>query len=62
MIKSGVLKQYYQIDPKDSWMVAAAERNLPIICPGWEDSTLGNIFAGPLHERRLQARHDEERH
>ena len=46
MINSGVLKQYYQIDPMDSWMVAAAERNLPIICPGWEDSTLGNIFAG----------------
>ncbi len=46
MIRSGVLEQYYQIDPKDSWMVAAAERNLPIICPGWEDSTLGNIFAG----------------
>ena len=41
-----MLEQYYQIDPKDSWMVAAAERNLPIICPGWEDSTLGNIFAG----------------
>ncbi|MBS1938675.1 MAG: deoxyhypusine synthase family protein [Bacteroidetes bacterium] len=45
MIRSGVLKPYYQIDPKDSWMVAAAERNLPIICPGWEDSTMGNIFA-----------------
>jgi deoxyhypusine synthase len=45
MINSGVLKQYYQIDPKDSWMVAAAERNLPIVVPGWEDSTLGNIFA-----------------
>jgi deoxyhypusine synthase len=44
-IQSGVLKQYYEIDPKDSWMVAAAEKNLPIICPGWEDSTLGNIFA-----------------
>jgi deoxyhypusine synthase len=25
-------------------MYAAAE-NLPIICPGWEDSTMGNIFA-----------------
>ncbi len=44
-IRSGVLEQYYEIDPKDSWMVAAAEKNLPIICPGWEDSTLGNIFA-----------------
>ncbi len=45
MILSGVLEQYYQIDPKNSWMIAAAERNLPIICPGWEDSTMGNIFA-----------------
>jgi len=44
-INSGVLEQYYEIDPKNSWMVAAAEKNLPIICPGWEDSTLGNIFA-----------------
>ena len=45
LVRSGVLEQYYQIDPKDSWMVAAAEKNLPIIVPGWEDSTLGNIFA-----------------
>ena len=44
-LTSGVLEQYYEIDPADSWMVAAAEKNLPIICPGWEDSTLGNIFA-----------------
>ena len=44
MLNSGVLKQYYQIDPKNSWMLAAAERNLPIIVPGWEDSTMGNIF------------------
>jgi deoxyhypusine synthase len=26
MIKSGVLEQYYEIDPKNSWMVAAAEK------------------------------------
>ena len=45
LIRSGVLKSHYQIDPKDSWMVAACEKNLPIIVPGWEDSTLGNIFA-----------------
>lgn len=45
IIRSGELEQYYQIDPKDSWLVAAAERDLPIIVPGWEDSTTGNIFA-----------------
>ncbi len=46
ILLSGELEQYYQIDPKHSWMLAAAEKNLPIICPGWEDSTLGNIYAG----------------
>ena len=45
MINSGVLKKYYEIDPADSWMVAAAEKNLPIVVPGWEDSTMGNIFS-----------------
>ena len=46
IIKSGVLKQCYQIDPKDSWMIAAAEKNLPMVVPGWEDSTMGNMYAG----------------
>src|SRR6478609_3960628 len=31
VIRSGKLKQHYQIDPANSWMVAAAERNLPMI-------------------------------
>ena len=45
VLLSGSLEQYYQIDPKDSWMLAAAKRNLPIFVPGWEDSTLGNVYA-----------------
>jgi deoxyhypusine synthase len=45
---SGKLQQYYQIDPKNSWMVAAAERNLPLFVPGWEDSTLGNMYAAQV--------------
>jgi len=45
LLRSGKLEQHYQIDPKDSWLLAACEKNLPIIVPGWEDSTLGNIFA-----------------
>lgn len=45
LLLSGVLEQYYEIDPKNSWMLAAAEKNLPIVVPGWEDSTVGNIFA-----------------
>ena len=45
MLLDGDLKEFYQIDPKNSWMLAAAEKNLPIVVPGWEDSTMGNIFA-----------------
>jgi deoxyhypusine synthase len=46
ILRSGKLEGSYQIDPKDSWMLAAAEKNLPIFVPGWEDSTLGNMFTG----------------
>ncbi len=45
ILLSGELEKYYQIDPKDSWLLAAAEKNLPIFVPGWEDSTSGNIYA-----------------
>jgi len=45
ILKSGVLEGSYQIDPRDSWMIAAAEKNLPMFVPGWEDSTLGNMYA-----------------
>ncbi|CVK16100.1 MAG: deoxyhypusine synthase family protein [Apibacter sp.] len=55
MLRSGVLKQYYEIDPKDSWMLAAAEKNLPIVVPGWEDSTMGNIFAANVIKGNLKA-------
>src|SRR5262245_50116448 len=48
VLRSGKYKQYYQIDPKDSWMLAAAEKNLPIIVPGWEDATLGNMYAAAV--------------
>lgn len=54
MLLSGVLEQYYEIDPKNSWMLAAAEKNLPIIVPGWEDSTMGNIFASYCIKGDLQ--------
>lgn len=46
ILLSGELAAEYQIDPKNSWLLAAAERNLPIFVPGWEDSTLGNMYTG----------------
>lgn len=38
------LEQFYQIDPKNSWLLAALEKKLPVFVPGWEDSTLGNFY------------------
>jgi deoxyhypusine synthase len=46
ILLSGKLKSAYQIDPAHSWLLAAAEKQLPIFVPGWEDSTLGNMYAG----------------
>ncbi len=45
LIRGGKLEEHYQIDPKDSWLIAACEKELPIFVPGWEDSTTGNIYA-----------------
>lgn len=39
------LTSAFEIPPQDSWLVAAAERDLPVFVPGWEDSTLGNMYA-----------------
>ncbi|HVS01779.1 MAG TPA: deoxyhypusine synthase family protein, partial [Thermoanaerobaculia bacterium] len=44
LIESGLIDEYFQIDPRDSWMIAACQKKLPIFVPGWEDSTLGNVF------------------
>jgi len=53
IIRSGVLNETIEIDPKDSWMVAACEKNIPIIVPGWEDSTTGNMFAARCFDGKL---------
>ena len=54
MLLSGDLEEFYEIDPKDSWMLAAAEKNLPIVVPGWEDSTMGNIFTSYCIKNELK--------
>ncbi len=53
LIRSGVIQDDYQIDPKDSWMVAACEKDIPVYTPGWEDSTLGNIIVANHIKKNL---------
>ena len=45
LLLSGELEHAYDTDPENSWLLAAARKNLPLIVPGWEDSTCGNFFA-----------------
>jgi len=45
LVASGALDGVFQIDPRDSWVWEASRRDLPVWTPGWEDSTLGNVFA-----------------
>lgn len=47
------IQKTFEIDPKDSWVLAAKEKHLPIITPGWEDSTLGNIFVSHVISKDL---------
>ncbi len=38
-------KALHKGNAKESWLLAAARKGLPIVVPGHEDSTFGNIFA-----------------
>lgn len=54
MLLTGELEEHFETDSKNSWMLAAAEKNIPIVVPGWEDSTIGNIFASYCLTEELQ--------
>ena len=44
----------FSSDPEDSWIMAAADANLPIFTPGWEDSTLGSLLAAKVLDCTLK--------
>jgi len=53
LLRSGVLKQYYEIPPENCWVLAACEKDMPIWTPGWEDSTMGNIFVSNVIKKKI---------
>lgn len=57
LLLSDELKDSYQVDPADSWMLAAAQKNIPIFVPGWEDSTLGNFFVASVMRKEVESIH-----
>jgi len=50
LIDEGRLQPHFQIPAENSWALAAKEMKIPIYAPGFEDSTLGNIFAARAFE------------
>ncbi len=54
LLRGGALEYSPAMNPDDSWLLAAAEKDLPIIVPGWEDSTCGNFFAAFCLRKVLQ--------
>lgn len=46
----------YQGNPEACWLLAAARKRLPLVVPGHEDSTFGNIFASHVKRGECDAR------
>lgn len=55
LFESGQLKQFFQIDPRHSWLYAAWQQKIPVYSPGFEDSTMGNIFAARVMEKKIDS-------
>src|SRR3989344_3075666 len=50
LFKEKLIKPDPKANPQDCWTYAAFEKNIPIIVPGFEDSTMGNIFASYTYD------------
>ena len=56
------LAEHYQIPAEDSWLLAARDSNLPVYVPGWEDSTLGNMFSAWCMRQTDAGKHASPHH
>lgn len=55
LFEKGLLQPHFQIPVEHSWLYAAYQKNIPVLSPGFEDSTLGNIFAARVMEGKIQS-------
>ncbi len=53
-----LIKNDSQANPEDCWAYAAYQKNIPIVIPGFEDSTMGNIFASYTYGGSLKKKGD----
>jgi len=55
------IADHFQVPAEHSWVLAAKEKGLTIYSPGFEDSTLGNIFCSEVMRGRVK-NHGAVRH
>lgn len=53
LYRSNRLSSKYESDPRDSWVCTAADHNIPIFVPGWEDSSAGNYLAACILDGKV---------
>jgi deoxyhypusine synthase len=53
LVHDDALRDHYQVPGEDSWVLAAEKQGIPVFVPGWEDSTLGNVFTSYVMLGRL---------
>ena len=58
LFKEKLIKPDAKANPQDCWTYAAFEKNIPIVIPGFEDSTMGNIFASYTYKGPLKKKND----
>lgn len=55
LIRSGFFEGKNDVPMEDSWLVAAAEMDIPVYTPGMEDSTLGNMFCADVMQGHVKS-------
>lgn len=55
LIRSGFFEGKNDVPMENSWLVAAAEMDIPVYTPGMEDSTLGNMFCADVMQGKVKS-------
>ncbi len=56
MFAKKLIKPDPQANAEDCWALAAYKKNIPIVIPGFEDSTLGNYFASMTYHGKYKSK------
>ena len=54
LFEKNLIKPDPKANPDDCWTYAAYKKNIPIVIPGFEDSTMGNIFASYTYDGKYR--------